>query len=251
MAVVTRGTDRRHRDWEPFGTWFIRHADRGAQCRTCGLTSRGRGSPGLADAVYQVNADGDLRVICHVDLFHLRWLGCQGNSGTANATLLGMSEAPPPSAADQPSVVRLAPASKAWRIVITVLVLSITMYGTLWGTDSDFPFAPFRMFANADPVNKPVKSTRLEGITENGDRIVVRGADVGMRRAEFEGQLPRFRKDRDLMAALARAYERRNPNRPDLVQIDVVVREFELKEGKPTKEYHDRVVLTWKRDGTQ
>ena len=149
---------------------------------------------------------------------------------------------------ETPTVERpLSPAGIVLRLAATVFVLVGILYGTLYGTDDDFPFAPFRMFANSDNVNKPVKSARLEAVTEEGDLIVVRGAHVGMRRAEFEGQIRRFRADRELMGALAKAYARRNPDRPELVQINVVVRHYELDRGRPTKRFPDDIEVSWYR----
>lgn len=160
--------------------------------------------------------------------------------------------APPTSelgASAQPVTVPLSRAGMGIRLAVTTVVLALTLAGTLWGSNADFPFAPFRMFADAESLNKPVKSTRVEAVTSEGERIRVGGGSVGMRRAEFEGQVRRFRQDRSLMRYIAQAYHARNPRAPQLVQIDIIVRHFELINGKATKKYHDTIELSWHRGG--
>jgi hypothetical protein len=69
------------------------------------------------------------------------------------------------------------------------------------------------------------------------------GGEVGLRRAEFEGQLPRLVDDPTLLVTLAETYARRHPEAPSLVEVQVVQRHFELADGLPTGDWFDRVLV--------
>ena len=94
--------------------------------------------------------------------------------------------------------------------------------GTAWGQDDHFPFGPFRMYSTTTPASGNVRSALLEGVTVEGTTVEVDFGAIGLRRAEIEGQLPRFEEDPDLLAVLARAYHELNPNEPDLVELRLV-----------------------------
>ncbi len=60
------------------------------------------------------------------------------------------------------------------------------------------------------------------------------GGEVGLRRAEFEGQLPRLVDQPDLLALLAESYAERHPGAEALVEVQVVQRRHELDDGRRT-----------------
>ena len=140
-------------------------------------------------------------------------------------------------------VVRLSPASRRARLVVTAAVFAVVMTGTVWGNDSDFPFGPFRMYSTRADPNAPVVSTRVVGLTEAGQEVRLSGGEVGLRRAEFEGQLPRMREHPELLGLLAETYAERHPDAEPLVEVHVVQRRFELVDGQRTGEYSDTVVV--------
>jgi hypothetical protein len=113
------------------------------------------------------------------------------------------------------------------------------------GQDDAFPFGPFRMYSTTNDISAPVASTRLEAIDTAGARFRVADGMTGMRRAEIEGQMARFRAKPALLGALAEAYDARRPDRPPLARIEIVVRHFELDAGKPTGRYTDTVDTAW------
>jgi hypothetical protein len=134
---------------------------------------------------------------------------------------------------------------RAVRIGVTAVCALLVVAGTLVGQDDAFPFGPFRMYSTTDDISAPVASTRLEAIDTTGRRFRLSDGMTGMRRAEIEGQLRRFRANPALLGALAEAYDARNPGRPPLARVEIVVRHFDLDAGKPTGRYTDTVDTVW------
>lgn len=134
---------------------------------------------------------------------------------------------------------------RAVRLVVTAVCGLLLLAGTAVGQDDAFPFGPFRMYATTDSADRPVASTRMEGVDARGRRFPLRGEQVGLRRAEVEGQLVRFRRDPRLLAAVADAYDARHPDGPALARIDIVVRNLALSGGVPTGAYTDTVMVSW------
>lgn len=148
---------------------------------------------------------------------------------------------PPP--ATGPEVVRLSPAGRRRRLGSVLVVLALLLAGTVWGDDDAFPFGPFRMYSTRNDPNVPVISTRAVGVTAAGEEIKLSGGQVGLRRAEFEGQINRLREHPELLGLLADAFAEANPSAPELVAVQVVHRRFELADGRPTGDHTDTVVV--------
>lgn len=144
-----------------------------------------------------------------------------------------------------PPVLRLGRTGRWVRIAVTLLGAALLLVGTLVGQDDDFPFGPFRMYATADRLNEPVRDTRLRAVDTTGRTFALTDDATGFRRAELEGQLPRFEAHPELLGNLATAYARRRPDRPRLTRIDVVVRLIQLHDGRPTGRYSQRTVVSW------
>jgi len=140
-------------------------------------------------------------------------------------------------------VVRLSRTSRWVRLAVTAVVFALVMAGTVWGNDSDFPFGPFRMYSTRADPDAPVVSTRVVGLTGGGQEVRISGGEVGLRRAEFEGQLPRVQEHPPLLGLLAETYAERHPDAESLVTVRVVHRRFELVDGRRTGRYTDTVVV--------
>ena len=152
------------------------------------------------------------------------------------------------SAPDLPAVaevVRLGRSARIARLVAAAAVLAVVLTGTLWGDDDTFPFGPFRMYSTRADPDAPVVSTRVVGLTAAGEEVRLSGGQVGLRRAEFEGQLSRIEADPELLGLLADSYAADHPGAPELVEVQVVQRRFELSAGKPTDAFTDRVVVEY------
>jgi hypothetical protein len=140
-------------------------------------------------------------------------------------------------------VVRLSPVARIARLVAALAVLAVVLAGTVWGDDDAFPFGPFRMYSTRADPNAAVVSTRVVGLTTAGEEVRLSGGQVGLRRAEFEGQLPRIATHPELLGLLADSYAAKNPGAEPLVEVQVVQRHFELSGGQQTGAFDDRVVV--------
>jgi hypothetical protein len=150
------------------------------------------------------------------------------------------------SAPDLPAaaeVVHLAPVARVVRLAAAAVVLLVVLAGTVWGDDDAFPFGPFRMYSTRADPDAPVVSTRVVGLTAAGEEIRLSGGQVGLRRAEFEGQLPRIEAHPELLGLLADAFAADNPDAPALVEVQVVQRRFELSSGQQTGAVDDHVIV--------
>lgn len=133
------------------------------------------------------------------------------------------------------------------RLALTLLVAALTLAGTFVGQDDDFPFGPFRMYSTRDAPNGTVVSTRVEAVDGTGRTRTVDERSTGLKRAEVEGQVARFRADPELLAALSRAHGRLRPDEPPFVEVRVVERRYRLRDSRPTGEQTERVVARWRR----
>jgi hypothetical protein len=141
----------------------------------------------------------------------------------------------------------LSAAGRRVRVAVTLLVAVLTLAGTLVGQDDDFPFGPFRMYSTRDDPNGTVVSTRVEAVTRDGRVLVVDERATGLKRAEVEGQVGRFRTDPSLLRHLADAHDRLQPDEPPYAQVRVVERRYVLRESRPTGAQTEQVVASWSR----
>ena len=109
---------------------------------------------------------------------------------------------PPVPDAGETGVLTLSPTGRRVRLAATGVVLALLLGGTLWGNDSEFPFGPFRMYSTRADPDRPVVSTSVVGVTADGDEVRLSGGEVGLRRAEFEGQLDRLTEQPELLGLL-------------------------------------------------
>ena len=130
---------------------------------------------------------------------------------------------------------------------MTLVVAALILAGTLVGQDDDFPFGPFRMYSTRDSPDGLVVSTRVEAVDTGGTLRVVDEQSTGLRRAEVEGQVQRFRADPDLLGALSAAHDRLRPDELPYAQVRVVERSYRLRDSRPTGEQTEQVVARWVR----
>jgi hypothetical protein len=132
------------------------------------------------------------------------------------------------------------------RILVTVLGLAVLLGGTLWGSDDDFPFGPFRMYAGSNPPNDPAPDTRVEGVDTTGTVVGLDEGSTGIRRAEIEGQQGRYAGDPALLREVADAYAGRHPAAPALIEVRIVIRWHDIRGGRPTGRTSDETVVRWR-----
>jgi hypothetical protein len=160
---------------------------------------------------------------------------------------------PDAGAPDEPpagdDVVRVSPTGRWVRTLVTVVGFALLVTGTWLGQDDHFPFGPFRMYAHSAKDDGVVRSARLEGVNATGERFKLTDASTGLRRAEIEGQIPRFRQDGDRLEAVAEAYHARHPDAPELVLVEILQRRYQLRDGEPTGEVTEGQVAVWVAPG--
>lgn len=129
---------------------------------------------------------------------------------------------------------------------MTVLVLAALLAGTAWGDDDHFPFGPFRMYSTTNELDGTVNAVRFRATDAEGEQLEPRSQDFGMRPAEINGQVARFRSDPSLLEKLAVAYERLHPDAAPLVEIELRYGLHQLEDGRPVS-YSEESVATWRR----
>ena len=139
----------------------------------------------------------------------------------------------------------LSAASRAVRAGAFLVGLALLLTGSAVGQDDHFPFGPFRMYSTADDPDGRVLSTYLQAVDAEGVVVARVGErDIGLRRAEYEGQLSRVVDEPAVLGELADVFARRHPDRPRWVEVSVVQTAYELVDGEPTGE-RTEVLATW------
>jgi hypothetical protein len=169
-----------------------------------------------------------------------RRVGCPGGSGRSYDA--PVSPHPSLDAPPEPPALGLTETGRRVRLTAVAIVLALLLAGSLWGDDDEFPFGPFRMYSTRNDPNTPVISTRVVGITAAGEEVRLSGGQVGLRRAEFEGQVSRIKEHPDLLGLLADSFAEAHPSAPDLEAVQMVQRRYELAGGVSTGAYTDKVV---------
>ncbi len=135
---------------------------------------------------------------------------------------------------------------RAIRLLLTLVVGALTVAGTLIGDDDHFPFAPFRMFSTADKPNEPIKVLRTDGVDTTGARFELTERNAGVRRAEVEAQIERFKAEPALLRSVEAAYAARNPRAPRLVRVEIVEVQHHLRDAQPTGEVTEVTLAMWR-----
>ncbi len=140
----------------------------------------------------------------------------------------------------------LTPVGRAVRFGVTGVVVALALAGTVVGTDDDFPFGPFSMYAGVNPPDEPAPDTRVELVGPDGAPVPLTERNSGIRRAEIEGQQGQFRADPSRLSRVADAYRERNPGTARPVEVRIVVRWHEIRASRPTGRWHDETIVSWR-----
>lgn len=136
---------------------------------------------------------------------------------------------------------------RVWRLGALVAALALLLYGSAWGDDDLFPFGPMSQYSfRIDPDGEVralwVEADLLDGTHRRLD--ISNSDDIGVARAELEGQLHLIIADPERLAPLAEAWRRLHPERPALRRITVGQDVIELSDGRPSGRRTD-VFTTW------
>ncbi len=141
----------------------------------------------------------------------------------------------------------LTSTGRAARLAATLVAVGLLLAGSAWGSDDDFPFGPFSMYAGVNGPNDPAPDTRLEAVDTTGAVIELTEANAGVRRAEIEGQIAAYNSDPGRLGAIATAYHRLNPDKPAIVTVALIVRWHEIRDSRVTGQWRDETTAKWER----
>jgi hypothetical protein len=118
--------------------------------------------------------------------------------------------------------------------------------GTFWGDDDHFPFGPFRMYSTTNKPSGRITAIAFRGTLETGEVISIRSGSFGLRPAEVDGQIVRFRSHPEDLAHLVESYERFNPEAPRLNRFEIVYGIHDLENGHDVG-FSETVIAAWER----
>jgi hypothetical protein len=139
---------------------------------------------------------------------------------------------------------RLSRVSLTWRVVVLVLGTLLVARGTLFGNDVDWPFGPMSQYAFRVGRDDAIRSTFLEARAADGSvaQIPITPSNLGIARAQIEGQQPAIVRDPHLLAALAASYHRLHPGEPALTQLWLGEHVTTLRNGRDAGHSVDTLV---------
>ena len=137
------------------------------------------------------------------------------------------------------------------RLAVTLVVFGLLLVGTFFGGDDMFPFGPFRMYATSNQATGEVAVVALQARTAESDWTLVRPSPstVGMNVAEFEGQLPRFESDANLLSAVAASRAALHPDEDPWVGLRIVRQATVVVDKVPTGEVDETILAEWNATG--
>jgi hypothetical protein len=127
----------------------------------------------------------------------------------------------------------------------TTIAGALLLAGSVWGSDDDFPFGPFRMYAGVNDPNGVVVSSYLQAVLPDGKVIRVDERGTGLRRAELEAQLDGFVRNPASLAGIAKAHAALHPVEPAYVEVQVIELGQHLRHAALTNQT-SKVVADWR-----
>lgn len=135
---------------------------------------------------------------------------------------------------------------RAARLAIALGVLLALAAGSFWGDDEHFPFGPFRMYSVRNDPNATILVTSVRGTSIDGEELRIPFSDLGIRRAELDGQLTRFFADDSRLAGvLVESYENMG-SRPPLAELRIIRTIHQLEAGRAVSS-SERMLGVWRR----
>lgn len=141
----------------------------------------------------------------------------------------------------------LSAVGRTWRLGAVAVALVLLIHGSAVGDDDQFPFGPMSQYSFRIDPDGEIRALWVEADLVDGShqRLDISNAgDVGVARAEIEGQLHLILADPDRLATLAEAWHRLHPDRPELRRIIVGQDVVELADGREAGRRTD-VFTSW------
>ncbi|GLY17371.1 hypothetical protein Kisp01_43860 [Kineosporia sp. NBRC 101677] len=139
---------------------------------------------------------------------------------------------------------RLSTRSRAWRAVALTVGTLLIANGSVFGNDVHWPFAPMSQFAFRVGTNDAIRATFLAAVDSEGmlQRVALSTNNIGIARAEVEGQQTRFVREPELLSTLAANYAERHPDAPELTQLWLCQEVTELRNGRDVGTSQETIV---------
>ncbi len=131
------------------------------------------------------------------------------------------------------------------RGIATAVVAVLLIAGSVRGSDDDFPFGPFRMYAGVNDPNGDVVSSYMQAVLPGGKVIRVDERGTGMRRAELEAEMDGFINDPASLESVAKAHAALHPDEAPYVGVQVVRLDQHLKHAALSAQT-TRIVAAWR-----
>jgi len=149
-----------------------------------------------------------------------------------------------PDTGSDDQIAEVARGARVWRSVAAVAVIGLTIFGSLFGSDDLWPFAPFRMYATATRLDGQVLKAEFAGQLADGTEFRMPAGWFGLRPAEVEGQRePGGGLPEPLLADLADYWNTQHPDEV-IVQLELRLVGSRLEDGEPVEEI-SRTVDVW------
>jgi hypothetical protein len=147
---------------------------------------------------------------------------------------------------DEPAIRTLSRRGVGWRAAVTVAALGALIYGSVAGSNKDFPIGPMTQYAFYISPNGEVDSTTIWADTTAGThvKVVLGGHGVGIKRADIEHQLREIVADPSLLRPISTAQRRLHPGQSQYTRIYVMQRVYPLHDRVPGRPY-DRTLAVW------
>lgn len=133
------------------------------------------------------------------------------------------------------------------RLGAAAVVVGLLLYGSAAGGDDIFPFGPMTQYSFRIDPDGEIRALWVEADAADGRHIPIdlsSSADVGVARAEVEGQLDKIIADPSRLEELATAWRRLHPDRPSLTRLTIGQDVIELHDGRESGRRKD-VFTSW------
>jgi hypothetical protein len=146
-----------------------------------------------------------------------------------------------------PATMRLTRVGRTWRLSAVLVFLALLAAGTYSNTDDSFPFGPMAQYSTSPDLDAEINSAYVLADTTDGRRVRVplNATGTGIGRAEVEGQLGRIIENPELLQAIANAYAKVHPDRPQYTRLYLMQDTTDLEDGKAAGPRATRQLAQW------
>ncbi len=146
--------------------------------------------------------------------------------------------------ATEEPVRRLSARSLAWRALAILAGTLLIVNGSVRGSDRDWPFASMGQFAFRTGTDDVIRSTFLAAVDQDGmlQRVALSPNNIGIARAEIEGQQRNFVFQPSMLKNLAENYHQRHPGAPQLTQLWLAQDVTKLHKGRDVGTSQETIV---------